>query len=752
MSRYAAVNVRFGADISQFSTAMQNAARQMQRAGDQLQNVGKSMSMNLTAPILALGTASLYAFGKIDMLKRGLTTFMGTTEAAEAEFSKLREVAKLPGIGLEEAVRGANNLMAIGMSADEARKAMMSFGNAIATVGGGREMFDLAIRGFGQLSNAAKPLQQDLYQIANQLPQVNKLMKEAFGTNRAEDLAAMGITGKQLADFLVTELGKLPPVTGGIANAFENMADTSKIALATFGEAIDKNFNISGRLTQFAEWVSGLADKFKNLSPEIQKASLVFAGIVAAIGPLLLLLGAIVKIFPTLLAGFAALKTAIAILTGPMGILALGLAALGVVVYQLATKTDALQDSQVDFAKATTMATVAIDKEQSRLKELYKQLSDTNLKQSDRVGLIKEFNQISGANIKNIDDETKFQNALAEAYKKTNEQMQAKKFNALEAARLQRETDLIALQSEIETAKAKADQYKKENIVKIGPIEFTTTPISDLFGTPLDDLDALNQKAESLRLTIQALSREMYKISPSGEVAKIDTTVKTTTGGNKTDPKAIEVTPQLRFSYKKEHEEFLYELEQQGEQEVKVIERSNAMVGKAVESKSTVYSRWITNTTAQMRKAVEQLGAEFSNIIQGSLAGMINDSFAMIGENIAMKQDPFENIGKNLKDSMGKLLATLGSAMISWGIAQMAFNVALGTLNPVGMIAAGAAMVAIGAGVSRAAQGGLKGAATSSGGNAGSYSGGSETLTLQTRLDGNDLYLSGQRTQLVRGR
>ena len=258
MSRYAAVNVRFGADISQFSTAMQNAARQMQRAGYQLQNVGKSMSMNLTAPILALGTASLYAFGKIDMLKRGLTTFMGTTEAAEAEFSKLREVAKLPGIGLEEAVRGANNLMAIGMSADEERKAMMSFGNAIATVGGGREMFDLAIRGFGQLSNAAKPLQQDLYQIANQLPQVNKLLKEAFGTNRAEELAAMGITGKQLADFLVTELGKLPPVTGGIANAFENMADTSKVALASFGEAIEKNFDISGKLNKIGEIFTSL--------------------------------------------------------------------------------------------------------------------------------------------------------------------------------------------------------------------------------------------------------------------------------------------------------------------------------------------------------------------------------------------------------------------------------------------------------------------------------------------------------------
>lgn len=315
MSKYAAVNVKFGADISEFSTAMQNAARQMKKAGEQLQAVGMSMTRNLTAPIVALGAAALYSYGQIDQLKRGLTTFMGTTQAAEAEFQKLREVAKLPGIGLEEAVRGSNNLQAVGLSADDARIAMMAFGKAIATIGGGREMFDLAIRGFSQLTNAAKPLQQDLYQIANQLPQVNKLMKDAFGTNRAEDLAAMGITGKQLADFLVKELGKLPPVTGGIKNSFENMSDSVKIALASFGEAIDRNFDISGKLTAFANWIGNVASGFQNLQPWIQKTILVVVGLVAAMGPLLLIVGGFVQIMPTLIAGFAAIRSAMLAIT-----------------------------------------------------------------------------------------------------------------------------------------------------------------------------------------------------------------------------------------------------------------------------------------------------------------------------------------------------------------------------------------------------------------------------------------------------
>ena len=315
MSKYAAVNVKFGADISGFSTAMQNAARQMQKAGQQLQDVGKSMTMNLTAPIVALGAAALYSFGQIDALKRGLISFSGSAAAAEDEFVKLRDVAKLPGIGLEEAVKGSINLQAIGMSADDARVAMKAFGNAIATVGGGRESFELAIRGFGQLSNASKPLQQDLYQIANQLPQVNKLMIEAFGTNRAEDLAAKGITGKQLAEFLVKSLSELPKVAGGIKNAFENMGDSVSNALAGFGKAIDESFDISGKLNAFAEWIEKVAKGFENLQPWVQKTILVIVGLVAAIGPLLLVIGGIVQIMPTLLMGFAAVKGAIVAIT-----------------------------------------------------------------------------------------------------------------------------------------------------------------------------------------------------------------------------------------------------------------------------------------------------------------------------------------------------------------------------------------------------------------------------------------------------
>ena len=580
MSKYAAVNVKFGADISQFSTAMQNAAREMKKAGDQLQSVGRSMTMNLTAPIVALGAAALYSFGQIDSLKRGLISFSGSAALAEEEFTKLREVAKLPGVGLEEAVKGSINLQAIGVSADEARKDMMAFGNAIATVGGGKENFDLAIRGFGQLTNASKPLQQDLYQIANQLPQINKIMHDTFGTNRADELAAMGITGKQLADILVNELGKLPKVTGGIKNSFENMSDSVKISLASFGEAIEKNFNISDKINALSNWLSNLVTGFKNLDPTVQKFILGALGVVAALGPLSFVLGGIISILPMFLTGIAALGTAFTFVSGPIGMAIVGLGLISALIYKLVTDTTRFEDAEVSLAKTISDANGAISTQKTKVEELHSKLLNTNLSQEERNKLVKEFNSIAGTNLKNIGDESTFQNNLAKAYKDVNEQMAAKKFNILDIARTQKEADLEKLKQDIKLAEIAAEKYKKENVLLETPFgNLTKTPISDLFGTPIEKLNDLRDQAEAARQSIQGLSRELYKISPNGTVADIKEPPKTKPGN------AGQLTPeQIAAEAKKIADEKLRLLKEMNKAEIdtmaenrfKVIAEENA--------------------------------------------------------------------------------------------------------------------------------------------------------------------------------
>lgn len=80
----------------------------------------------------------------------------------------------------------------------------------------------------------------------------------------------------------------------------------------------------------FTPMLTGLRDLVANirtLSPEVITAGLVFGGLVVAAAPLLLIIGKIITLLPTLIAGFAAVKVAIIAMTGPIGLLVAAIAA-----------------------------------------------------------------------------------------------------------------------------------------------------------------------------------------------------------------------------------------------------------------------------------------------------------------------------------------------------------------------------------------------------------------------------------------
>lgn len=757
MSKYAAVNVKFGADISQFSTAMQNAAREMKKAGDQLQNVGKSMTMNLTAPIVALGAAALYSFGQIDSLKRGLISFSGSAQLAEEEFTKLREVAKLPGIGLEEAVRGSINLQAIGLSADDAREAMTAFGNAIATVGGGKENFDLAVRGFSQLTNASKPLQQDLYQIANQLPQVNKLMIEAFGTNRAEDLAKMGISGKQLADFLVTKLGELPKVSGGIKNSFENMSDSVKISLASFGEAIEKNFNISGKIDALASGLNSLVEGFKNLSPFTQSAILTFTALAAAAGPLIFAIGTIIKLLPTLMAGFAVFSNAIPYLK-----------VFGLIVTGIAIAYEVFGNKTKTVKAHTDTLNESIAEETGKLNGLFSRLKATNGVSGERNRLITEINSKYGTHLKNIQNEATFLKTVEDAYigviSKIKDKLILDSMNEKLTASIK---NLIVL----EEARAKAIHNSKEAQQAVNDANASGATMGEISSS-----NAFKYTKEALRLEGEITKEKTNQINLIAKGAKA---LGPTEGGGFTPTGEGQTPEQL-----KKAEDAIWKafLESKGRQMDDIKER-NSRVIKQMESytnnvdktnsklisnqlKTNVSYKSVLDTAAldldlslsfqletwrRHYETLSQFTQKMNDILISSVQNAMIDLATAFGENL-VDGDPFKDLGNVILSSLGKLMIALGTAMITFSSIFVAFKQSIKAMQPEIAIPLGIAMVAAGAAISKIAAKGMQGSSgnySTSTSNTGNSSSSGGNLTLTTRVDGRDLVISGNNTGRV---
>jgi tape measure domain-containing protein len=327
MATNASLALIIGANASQFIGELKKAENEFKSFGSKLQSVGGTLTRSLTLPLVAIGTGAVASAAKMDSLKRGLTSVAGSVEEAEKQLTRLKEVAKLPGLGFEEAVQGSINLQAAGFSSEQAEKSLKAFGNALATVGKGKADLDGVILALGQIASKGKISAEEINQIAERVPQIRNVMKSAFGTADAQSLQKLGIDAQTFVAKVTDELNKLPTVTGGLQNSFENFGDSVKSSLAGLGDEVSKNLNIEGVLNSLSDKLQAVTNWFKNLSPETKKFVIVASSIAAAIGPLLTGFGFFTsKILPLMTSGLSSLSTGFTLLTSPVGLVVAAIA------------------------------------------------------------------------------------------------------------------------------------------------------------------------------------------------------------------------------------------------------------------------------------------------------------------------------------------------------------------------------------------------------------------------------------------
>lgn len=309
-----------------------NGFAKFSRAGEELKGLGQTLSVGVTLPIIAAGAAALKSAGDMQALEKGFAaTYKGAEPLADA-LAKVQELAKLPGLGLKEALQGATNLQAAGFSADLARRSLGAFGNALATVGRGKDDLNGVQLALGQIASKGKISAEEINQLAERVPQIRAAMQAAFGTADTEQLQKMKIGATEFVEGVTRELEKLPKVTGGINNAFENLGDSFSKATAKIGSRINTLFDVEGAIGRVGDFIDGLIVKFEALPDSVQRAAFGFAAAAAAIGPLLAGIGALGTAIPALVAGFGTVGAAVGLAAGPLALVVAGVAAAAVAI------------------------------------------------------------------------------------------------------------------------------------------------------------------------------------------------------------------------------------------------------------------------------------------------------------------------------------------------------------------------------------------------------------------------------------
>lgn len=310
------LNFRIGADVKGINKAIREAEKSLRGAVSSFSSIGNSLSLALSAPLVAFGALSVKAAGQMESLRFALEGTMKdagrSVDEARMEMEALRKAAMAPGLDFEQAVKGSVRLQSVGKSAEEARRIIVQLANALALSGGTADQLDGVTKQFAQMVGKGKLMQEDLSIILENMPALAKVMSDTFGTTNAEKLRDMGVSVEDFIAKLTTGMEKLPRAQGGIANSIVNAQNAIQQALAATGEEINRVFNISGALNAFGQWVTDTAAAFKNLDDGTKRLIGGFVVFAATLGPAFKLMQGGVWIVGQLQVAFLAMQRTLA--------------------------------------------------------------------------------------------------------------------------------------------------------------------------------------------------------------------------------------------------------------------------------------------------------------------------------------------------------------------------------------------------------------------------------------------------------
>jgi TP901 family phage tail tape measure protein len=298
-----------------------------------------AIGLGETKDITRAVTAIIQAYGKENMTAaRATNALIGTVKegnvAAEDLAPALGRVigmASLLGISIEEVGANIATFTRIGVKAEEA---VVGLRGVMASLLKPTEQSREALATIGMTSDSlrAKVSKQGLAKTLIELVAAFKGNEEGIAAvipNVSALSDVLGTAGAQAEDYqaILTNMLKQEDLVG---EGFKRVSETASFKLQRAMDALKASAKAIGAellpvVQKIADAVSGLGDKFKDLSDSQLKTMVTIGGILAVTGPLLKMFSSLVLVLPKIAAGFKLITAAIA--ANPLGLVLTGVAA-----------------------------------------------------------------------------------------------------------------------------------------------------------------------------------------------------------------------------------------------------------------------------------------------------------------------------------------------------------------------------------------------------------------------------------------
>ncbi len=407
--RIADLLIKIGADSYEFQQKAQQVERDLGSLEKRLTSLGKSLSVKLTAPLAALGAVALKnADTQQQAEQRLLSALKGRTDIQQRLIAQAAELQSRSVLGDEVVIGQQAYLASLGMTEEQIGRVIEASAQLSAATG---MTLDSAVK------NLAKTFGGLTGELGESIPKLKELTVEQLKNGEAVDYILENYKG--FAESAAqTALGPLRQLN----NAWGDFLEQIGAAMMPFATKVTRALTVVVQMLQ-------------SLSPAMKQVLVVVAGLAAAIGPLSLGIGAVIKVLPMLSAGLNALLS-------PVGLVVAAIVALGAA-----------------FAYARIEKQKMIDEmaESDSLEELERKLRDNLARQkavideTTRTRLVPNFGGlVAGFTIQKVPDESQLA-PLRREYELLTAAIEKKREAEKKAADAQAEMDRITEQARQQT-------------------------------------------------------------------------------------------------------------------------------------------------------------------------------------------------------------------------------------------------------------------------------------------------------------
>lgn len=469
--RIADLLIKIGADSYEFQQKAQQVERNLGSLEKRLTSLGKSLSVKLTAPLAALGAVALKnADTQQQAEQRLLTALKGRTDIQQRLIAQAAELQSRSVLGDEVVIGQQAYLASLGMTEEQIGRVIEASAQLSAATG---MTLDSAVK------NLAKTFGGLTGELGESIPKLKELTVEQLKNGEAVDFILENYKG--FAESAAqTALGPLRQLN----NAWGDFLEQIGAAMMPFATKVIRALTVVVQMLQ-------------SLSPAMKQVLVVVAGLAAAIGPLSLGIGAVIKVLPMLSAGLTALLS-------PVGLVVAAVVALGAA-----------------FAYARIEKQKMIDEmaESDSLEELERKLRDNLARQkavideTTRTRLVPNFGGlVAGFTIQKVPDESQLA-PLRREYELLTAAIEKKREAEKKAADAQAEMDRITEQARQQTEEliasmnAAADGTERTTGI-IGRLQKQIEELEKrklLPESTLEDIAAANAEIARLREELQRI-------------------------------------------------------------------------------------------------------------------------------------------------------------------------------------------------------------------------------------------------------